>query len=150
MSKSNTLEIGVLKLVFQNINLANIGDATGLQASSTAGNLYIALYTSNPTDADSGTEANYTSYARVAVGRSATNFSVSAGATDADPSEASNAIVITFPTATAGSNTITHFGIHTDASTGNLVYYGSLNSSIVVSTGKTPKFNIGELIIKEQ
>jgi len=45
MSKTNTHEDGYLKLLFQNVNFANIGDATGLRGSTTAGSLYVALFT---------------------------------------------------------------------------------------------------------
>lgn len=58
--------------MFNNTDFANIGDAGGLQNSATAGSLYISLHTSDPGEAGSQTtnEANYTSYARVAVARS--------------------------------------------------------------------------------
>jgi len=72
MSKSNACENGLLLLMFNNTDFANIGDAGGLQNSATAGSLYISLHTSDPGEAGSQTtnEANYTSYARVAVARS--------------------------------------------------------------------------------
>lgn len=42
MSKSNTFETELLTLLFNNTNIANIGDATGLRGSTTAGNFYVA------------------------------------------------------------------------------------------------------------
>lgn len=142
MSKSNLQETGYLKLLFQNIALANIGDASGLQPSAAAGNLYVALYTTDPTDADTGTEATYTSYARVAVVRSVAGWTVSGNI-------ASNAVSVTFPTSTGGTNTITHFGIRTASSGGDLVGSGALTSSLLVSNADTPKFEIGDLTITE-
>lgn len=67
-----------LNLLFNNTNAANIGDATGLRGSSTAGNLYISLHTSDPgaTGDQTTNEATYTSYARVAVVRSASGWTV--------------------------------------------------------------------------
>ena len=55
--------------MFNNTDFANIGDAGGLQNSATAGSLYVSLHTADPGEAGSQTtnEANYTSYARVAV-----------------------------------------------------------------------------------
>jgi hypothetical protein len=42
MSKSNTFENDLLQLIFNNVDIADIGDAGGLQNSATAGSLYIA------------------------------------------------------------------------------------------------------------
>ena len=142
MSKSNTQETAYLKLLYQNIDMANIGDAGGLQNSATAGSFYIALYKTDPTDADSGTEATYTSYARVAVVRSAVGWTVSGAV-------CSNAGVITFPTSGGNNNTITHFGIRTASSGGDLVHHAALDASLLVSSGDTPKFAIADISITE-
>ncbi len=142
MSKSNVQETGYLKLLFQNIALANIGDASGLQPSTIAGSFYIALYTTDPTDADVGTEATYTSYARVAVARSVLGWTVSGNT-------CSNAALITFPTSTGVDNTITHFGVRTASSGGDLVHFGELTTSRLISNTDTPKFEIGDLTITE-
>lgn len=142
MSKSNTQETGYLKLLYQNIDLANIGDAGGLQNSATAGSFYIALYTDDPTDADTGTEATYTNYARVAVARSAVGWTVSGAVV-------SNAGIVTFPTSGGTNNTVTHFGVHTASSGGDLVHHGSLSVGLLVSSGDTPKFAIGDLTVTE-
>ena len=63
MSKSNSLENGLLELIFKNTNLANIGDATGLRGSTTAGNLFFSLHTGDPGEAGDQTtnETSYTS-----------------------------------------------------------------------------------------
>ena len=142
MSKSNLHETAILKLVFQNIAHANIGDASGLQPSGAAGNLYIALFTASPTDTDTGTEANYTSYARVAIVRSAVGFTVSADTV-------TNAGITTFPTSTGGTNTITHFGYYTAITSGDLIRWGALTASKTINSADTPKFEIGNLIATE-
>lgn len=74
---SNTL-INQLKLLFQNLAWANVGDAGGLQPSATAGNLYVSLHTDDPGAGGDQTtnECAYTSYARVAVARSAAGWTV--------------------------------------------------------------------------
>jgi hypothetical protein len=145
MSKSNSLENSWLLLLLNNTNIANVGDATGLRGSSTAGSLYVSLHTSDPGEAGDQTtnEATYTSYARVAVARSAGGWTVSGNA-------ASNTAAITFPACTGGTNTITHFGIGTaSSSTGVLLYKGALTGSLAVSSGITPEFAIGDLDITE-
>ena len=38
----------LLELIFQNLDAANIGDATGLRGSSAAGNMWISLHTADP------------------------------------------------------------------------------------------------------
>lgn len=142
MSKSNTQETAYLKLIFQNIAMANIGDASGLQPSVTVGSLFVALYTTDPTDSDTGTEATYTSYARIGVVRSVAGFTVSGNAV-------TNAAVVTFPTSTGGSSTITHFAIRTAITGGDLVGSGLLSSPLSVTNGDTPKIEIGNLTITE-
>ena len=51
MSKSNSLEAGLIDLAFLNTNFANLGDATGLRGSTTAGSLYLSLHTTDPGEA---------------------------------------------------------------------------------------------------
>ncbi len=143
MSKTNTFETELLEHIFQNAALADIGDASGLQPSSAAGSLYIALFTGDPGETASVVdEADYTGYARVAVARSAAGWDVSGG-------NASNAAAITFGACTAGTNTITHFAIMTASTGGDMLYSGALTSSLAVSSGITPEFAIGALDVTE-
>lgn len=141
MSATNVFENGLLSLIFENANYANVGDATGLRGSSTAGVFYVSLHTANPSDTGSQntSEAAYTSYARVSVARSTSGWSVASGVADNDAA-------ITFPAATGGSETETHFGIGSDSSSsGNLFIWGALTSSLAVSSGITPSFAAGAL-----
>jgi hypothetical protein len=147
MSKGNTFESDLLSLILNNVNCALVGDATGLRGSSTPGSLFVSLHTADPGEAGSQTtsEANYTSYARVAIARSGSAWTVTNGT-------AVNAGAVTFPAATGGTNTITHFAVGTDVSgTGKILYKGALSSpsSLVVSSGITPAFAIGQLSIAE-
>ncbi len=145
MSKANTFETDLLELLFNNATLALIGDATGLVGSTTAGSLYVSLHTADPGEAgsQSTSEATYTSYARVAVARSGSGWTVSGNGV-------SNAAVVAFPAATGGTNTITHFGVGTSSSgAGLLLYKGALDSSLAVSSGITPEFAIGALDVTE-
>lgn len=142
MSKSNLAETSTLELIFQNIAFSNIGDAGGLLPSVAPGNLYIALYTTDPTEADAGTEATFTGYARVAVVRSAVGWTVAGDV-------CSNAALITFPTATGGSETITHFAIRTAATLGDMLFHSPVTTPRLVNSGVTVEFAIGALTITE-
>lgn len=96
------------------------------------GTPYIALYTSNPTAADSGTELNGGSYSRKPI----TFSSVTNGGI-------SNTSTITFtglPTAT-----ITHYGIKSAASGGTLRAFGPLNNTMVSRDGDELVFNTGQI-----
>lgn len=144
MSATNVFENGLLSLIFENANYANVGDATGLRGSSTAGVFYISLHTANPNETGSQTtsEAAYGGpYARVSVARSTAGWSVASGTADNDAA-------ITFAACTSGSETETHFGVGSDASgAGNLFLWGALAASLAVSTGITPQFAAGALDI---
>ncbi len=144
MSKTPTFRNAVLDLLFLNTALANVGDASGLQPSSTAGSLYISLHTADPNAGNQTTsEATYTGYARQPVARSGSGWSRTANVI-------SNAAAITFPQATGGSDTLTHVGIGSAVSgSGNLHMSGALNSSLAVSTNVQPQFAIGALTVTE-
>lgn len=141
---SDYLENAVLALLFNNSNIANLGDATGVRGSTTAGSIWVALYTAAPSDTGGGTEANYTGYARVAVARSGAGWTVSG----TSPTQVVNASAVTFGACTAGSNTITHFGLFDASTSGNLLVYGALSASLSVSAGITPQFASGQLNIQ--
>lgn len=148
MSKADSWESDLLKLAFQNIAAALIGDASGLQPSATAGNLYVSLHTADPgeTGTQNTNETSYTSYARVAVVRSAVGWTVGGSA----PTTAQNAAIVAFPQCTGGTPTITHFGVGTASSgAGKLLYSGALTASLAVSSGITPQFGIGALLVTE-
>ncbi len=140
MPATDILENELLSLLFENDNFDNIGDATGIQGSTAAGNLEISLHTGTLTDASTQTttEAAYTSYARVDVARSTAQWTVTSGT-------ASNDNAITFPQATGGSETETDFGIGSDVVANELWIYGALTSSLAVSNGITPEFAAGDL-----
>jgi len=143
MSAANAFETALLQHIFQNAAIPNIGDATGLPASATAGSLHVSLHTADPGEAgaQNTSEVSYTGYARQAVVRSASGWTVSGN-------NASNAAAVAFGPCTAGSATITHFGIGTASSgAGNLLFKGALTASISVTTSSnaTQTFAIGAL-----
>jgi len=145
MSKSNSWENGVLLLLFNNTDFANVGDATGIRGSSTAGSLYVSLHTSDPGEAGDQTtnETTYTSYARVAVARSGAGWTVT-------NNSVSPAATISFPACTGGTATITHFGIGTASSgAGVLIYKGTVTPNISVSSGVTPQLTTATAITED-
>jgi hypothetical protein len=107
--------------------------ATSYTAPTT---VYVALFTTDPTDAGSGTECSGTAYAR----QSATFAAPSNGAssTNAD---------VQFPQAGNSWGTITHFGIYDALTTGNLLYHGALTTSKVIDTGDVFKIASGSLTV---
>ena len=141
MSMTNAAEAALLDLLFLNVDWANIGDAAGLQNSAVAGSFYISLHTADPGEAgnQSTNEVAYTSYARVAVARTA-------GGWTRTVSSVANTALVQFPQATGGSAVATHFGIGTDLSgAGNLLLKGALNSSLSISNGIQPQFAAGAM-----
>lgn len=151
MSKSNAWESDLLKLVFQNIDSALIGDATGLRGSTTAGVLYLSLHTSDPSEGgfQTSNETSYTGYTRVSVVRSPSGWTVSG----TNPTQVTNAAQVNFPQCTdnvGAPHTLTYVGVGTSASgDGKLLYSGSLGSSLAVSQNITPSYAPGTLIITE-
>lgn len=127
MSKGNTFENDLLLLLFNNTNIANLGDATGLRGSSAAGSLYVSIHTGDPGEAGDQTtnEISYTGYARVAVARSGAGWTVSGN-------QVSNAAPVTFGQMTGGAGgTATHFAVGiASSSTGKVLYKGPLGTSI--------------------
>ncbi|MBK8772536.1 MAG: hypothetical protein IPM06_19220 [Rhizobiales bacterium] len=132
--KTAYFEAAIQKLVFQAIGIANIADNA---AASPVSTLYLSLHTADPTDTpateQSQNETTYTGYARVAVARSAAGWSIVGSAI----SPVAN---VDFPACTAGTATITHFGIGTLASgNGKLLYVGGVTPAIAVAAGVTPR-----------
>lgn len=142
MSKSNSCETDFLELIF---NATAWPDLAENDATSPATSLYVSLHTADPGEAGDQTtnEATYTSYARVGVVRTSGGWTVSGN-------QVSNTAAINFAQCTGGSNTITHFGVGTlSAAAGQLLYSGALTASLAVSSGITPSFAIGALVITE-
>ena len=149
MSKSNTLESDYLLLMFNNTNIALVGDATGLRGSTTAGSLFVGLHTADPGEAgtQSTSEISYTGYARVAVARAGGSWAVSGTA----PTQVAPVAAITFGAMTAGTGgTATHFTIGAEASgTGKLLYKGTVTPNIVVTNGVTPQLTTASTVTED-
>lgn len=86
--------------------------------------VYLALYTDDPTDADTGTEISGGSYARQAI-----TFGAPSNGTS------TNSAAIEFPAATANWGTITHVGIRDALTSGNLLYHTALDAAKTINNG---------------
>lgn len=142
MSKGNTFENDLLKLIF---NGTAITDLAENDATSPLTNLYLSLHTADPGEAGDQTtnETSYTSYARVAVARNSGGFTVSG-----------NSVTLTanadFPACTGSTATISHMGVGTASSgAGKLLYKGTVTPNISVSTGVTPRLTTGTTITED-
>jgi len=145
-SKKDTFENELLLLIFNNTTVSGIG-SDGLRGSTTAGSLYVALYTAAPSDSAQGTEVTaggYTGYARVAVARSGAGWTVSSNA-------CSNTAAVTFPLCTGNSCTASHFTINKAATlaVNDAIYWADLTAPLAISNGITPEFAIGDIDITE-
>lgn len=143
MSKGDTFENDLLKLIFNATAIANMADNA---ASAPLTNLQVSLHTADPGEAgnQATSEISYTGYARVAVARSTGGWTVTGNSV-------SPVSAITFGAMTAGTGgTVTHFGVGTAASgTGKLLYSGTVTPNIVVSTGVTPSLSTSSTITED-
>jgi len=98
--------------------------------------VYVALYTNDPTDADTGTEVSGGSYARVAVTFGAPSNGVS-----------TNSGNVEFAAATGTWGTVTHIGIRDALTTGNLLYHTALDVSKSISSGDIFRITTGNLSV---
>jgi hypothetical protein len=100
--------------------------------------VYVSLWTSDPTDAGSGTEVSTsgTSYARTAVTFGAPSDGASTNNAD-----------VTFPTATASWGTVGWIGINDAATSGNLLYHTALDTAKAIDSGDIFKISTGNLSV---
>jgi len=98
--------------------------------------VYLALYLTDPTDADVGTEVSGGSYARQSITFGAPNNGVT-----------SNSLAIEFPQATASWGTIQYIGIRDNLTGGNLLYHTALDASKEIGTNDIFKITPGNLTV---
>jgi hypothetical protein len=100
---------------------------------------YLALYTTNPTSADTGTEVSFSggsAYVRMPL-----TFGTPSGGVIATTGE------IDFPVAGTNWGTIGWAGIRDASSGGNLLFYGALVTPRYISAGDVLKFLVGNISI---
>lgn len=139
MSATDSFENALLLHIFQNANIANMGDATGIRGSTVAGSLFCSLHSADPGEAgnQSTNEVAYTPYARVGVARSAAGWTVSG-------SLASNVAAVSFPLCTAGTVTATHAGVGSINTGATQLYFKApMTPTIAIAAGVTPILQAG-------
>ena len=115
----------------------------GRSSTGPLSNCYIALSTTVPNaDVTNFTEPSSAGgYARAIIGLSGTRATQVMSAPAAGST--SNTSIIFFPEATASWGTVTHFGLYTAQTGGNLVLYGTLTNPIAVAANYVPLFRVG-------
>lgn len=121
---SNYLENALLNAVLRN---------TSYTSPTTC---YVGLFTSDPTDAGSGTECTGGSYARISVSFNAPSNGVCTNSAD-----------LTFNQATTDWGTISHIGLHDNVTSGNLLFHTILDASKSIATSDQFKINSGSLTV---
>lgn len=123
MSMSNYLENKLQEHVLRNV------------AYTSPAVVYVALYTADPGEGDTGTEVTGGSYARqpVTFGAAANGVCTNTG-------------VVTFPVASAGWGTVVAVGIRDALTVGNLLYSGTITSQVVAINNQIV-FNAGQISI---
>jgi hypothetical protein len=97
---------------------------------------YVGLFTAAPSDSGGGTEVSGNGYARQSVTFAAAT--TVAGTTD-------NTTAVTFTAAGGSWGTITHIGIFSAVTAGNLLWHGSMTASKTIADGDTLEFAIGNI-----
>ena len=121
---SNYLENGLLNAVLR---------ATSYTSPTT---VYVGLYTSDPGEANTGTEVSGGSYAR----KSATFNAPSNGV-------CTNSAAVEFDQATALWGTVGYVGLLDAITSGNLLFYTDLTTSKVIENGDIFKIAAGSLSV---
>lgn len=143
MSKGDTFENDLLKLIFNATAIANMADNA---ATIPLTNLFVSLHTADPGEAGSQltNETAYTGYARVSVARTSGGFTVTGNSV----SPVAN---IDFGECTASPGAaITHFAIGTASSgAGKLLYSGTVTPNITMAVGVIPRLKTTSTITED-
>ena len=143
MSKGDTFENDLLKLIFNATAIANIADNA---AASPLTDLHVALHTGDPGEAGTqdGSETAYTGYARIAVVRTTGGWTVTANSV-------SPVAAIDFGECTASpGGAITHasIGVATSGAT-KILYRGAITPNITMATGVIPRLKTTSTITED-
>ena len=105
--------------------------------------VWVALYTTNPTAADTGTEVSGGGYARQQAVFTAPSIS-------GDQAVVQNSAAITFPQLTASAGTAAFVGLRDASVGGNLLFYEALPTAITLAQGYTPYWAAGDLKVTQK
>lgn len=129
-SKVDAFEQRLLDHIFKG------GATPALTALST---VYVALFTSAPSDSSAGTEVSGSSYARQAVASAAWTRTGSSIANNAE---------IAFPAVTSSAYTVVGWAIMDAVTTGNMLYWGDTTST-TMNVSDVPRFAASALTVTE-
>ena len=132
--KSDFLEIEILDHLLGN------------QAYTSPATVWIALYTTTPSDDGGGVEVVSGAYARAAVVNNTTNWPVASSASITKY----NAVSIGFVQATASWGTVSGFAILDASAAGNILYFGTLSTARAIEIGDTAQFASRDIVISEE
>lgn len=99
-------------------------------------NVYLALFLSNPADDATGTEVTGGGYTRQVI-----TFNASSGGA------ATNSGTVTFTASGSSFGTVTHWAIYDASTSGNLLCYGSLDSSRTIASGESLGFPASSITV---
>lgn len=140
MSATAAFAEDLIRLIFHGTTIPSLAqNASGAPATI----LYISLHTADPGElgTQQTSEASYTGYARVAVSRNGSGWTVTAD-------QVVNAGVIQFAQNTGADQTVTHFGLGLSSTgAGTMLIYSPLTASLLVRTNDEPFFPSGTLIV---
>lgn len=107
----------------------------GGSAYTAPGTIYLALFTADPGDDDTGTELSGNNYSRQPI-----TFSVSSNL-------ATNASAIEFDAASGSWGTVTHVGLYDASTSGNLIAHAALTVSKTIAASDVFRVPAGDLDI---
>jgi hypothetical protein len=112
------------------------------QSVSQPTQLYLGLFSTNPTDAGTGVEASYDGYQRQAVQFGAPQLS------------GGNAIIqntgqLMFALVPTASGSVAYAALMTAQTGGNMAYYGPLAATYALNQGVQPIVPVGSLMVSE-
>lgn len=114
------------------------------QTYTSPSTLYLALFTSDPTDAGTGTEVSDSAYLRQDMAK---GEAVSTAFTAPSNGVTTNAKLIQYPPIADGNVAITHWALFDAAVGGNMLIHSSLTTAKNMEVGDVVSFDVGALSI---
>lgn len=143
MSKSNTFENDLLKLIFNGTPIPNLADNAATAPLTT---LYLALHTASPGESgvQSSSEVSYGGYGRVALQRNTSGWQVTGDSV-------SPTTAVEFGEMISGTPGVaTHISIGTHSTGGGkILYYGALNPTVSFDIGVVPRLRTTSTITED-
>jgi hypothetical protein len=131
-SKSNSLESEILDHI--------LGGADWPRPAT----VFLALYTTAPSDSGGGVEVSGGSYARLSITNNATNFPAASGGAK------SNGIDFVFPEATVAWGLVIAWALFDAVTAGNMLYWGDFTQTQTIGVGAAAKVKAGDLSFTEE